>query len=285
MSEELQLVLAAYQDTDAADADFDRLVGVIGSGDVASDGVVLVQRDDDGNVSIQQTGNKLGKRGAGWGGGVGVLVGLAAPPLLASVAVGAAAGGIVGKFAQHRVAGGLESGIGDKLQPGTSMILALVAADDLLTAEQALSGSPAKSRVEMDGGALSDLREALAEAAGKFNPDRTVLPMPDPPFGGVAGRTIGDSVADWTIIMQPKPPEGAPNVLVVLIDDAGYGNTDDHMIRNRRLATQVDWNHVFRLVVIEGSKDALEKQIARHIFGQAFHRLVRCGATGRGNVV
>ena len=24
--------------------------------------------------------------------------------------------------------------------------------------------------------------------------------------------------------MTPKPPEGAPNVLLVLVDDAGFGN-------------------------------------------------------------
>ena len=102
----------------------------------------------------------------------------------------------------------------------------LVADSDLLAAEQALGGSPAKSRVEMEGDTLGDLRSALAEAAGKFDPDRTVLPLHDPAFSGVVGRTIGESVPDWTIVMNPRPPEGAPNVLVVLIDDAGFGNPD-----------------------------------------------------------
>ena len=59
---------------------------------------------------------------------------------------------------------------------------------------------------------------------GKFSPDRTVLPIPDPNFGGTIGRTLDASVADWTINMTPSPPEGAPNVLLVLIDDAGFGN-------------------------------------------------------------
>jgi arylsulfatase A-like enzyme/uncharacterized membrane protein len=226
VSQAMHLILAAYQTVDAAESDFDRLVGLISAKKVRSDGAILVQRDDDGRVSVVNTGNKLGRKGAGWGGGVGVLVGLAAPPLLASVAIGAAAGGIVGKFTEHRVKGGLETGIGDKLKSGTAAILALVAEDDLLPAEQALSGSPAKSRVEMEGDSLSDLGQALGEAAGKFNPDRTVLPLHDPAFSGVAGRTIGESVPDWTIVMNPKPPEGAPNVLVVLIDDAGFGNPE-----------------------------------------------------------
>ena len=68
------------------------------------------------------------------------------------------------------------------------------------------------------------MKESLAEAMGKFSPDRTVLPIPDPNFGGTIGRTLDASVADWTINMTPSPPEGAPNVLLVLIDDAGFGN-------------------------------------------------------------
>ena len=226
MSEGMQLVLAAYQAVEPAVRDFDTLVELIASKQVRSDGAILVQRDDDGRVSVVSTSSKVGRKGAGWGGGVGVLVGLAAPPLLASVAVGAAAGALVGRFAEHRARGGLETGVGDKLEPGTAVILALVEETDLLEAERALGGSPAKSRVEMDGGSLGDLREALAEAAGKFDPDRTTLPLPDPAFSGVAGRTIGESVPDWTVVMNPKPPEGAPNVLVVLIDDAGFGNPE-----------------------------------------------------------
>jgi len=49
-----------------------------------------------------------------------------------------------------------------------------------------------------------------------------VLPHPEPPFQGVANRTLAGSKPDW-----PKPlhaPPGAPNVLIVLIDDAGFGN-------------------------------------------------------------
>ena len=71
---------------------------------------------------------------------------------------------------------------------------------------------------------MSALKESLGEAMGKFSPDRTVLPIPDPNFAGTVGRTIDASVADWTINMTPSPPAGAPNVLLVLIDDAGFGN-------------------------------------------------------------
>ena len=54
--------------------------------------------------------------------------------------------------------------------------------------------------------------------------DRTVLPIRRAPFAGVAAKTLGGSVPDWDLIGHVKPPAGAPNVLLVLIDDAGFGN-------------------------------------------------------------
>jgi arylsulfatase A-like enzyme len=48
-----------------------------------------------------------------------------------------------------------------------------------------------------------------------------VLPKPDPPFTGHIGRTYRDSQPDK--IPLTKAPAGAPNVLVILIDDVGYG--------------------------------------------------------------
>ena len=53
--------------------------------------------------------------------------------------------------------------------------------------------------------------------------DRSALPIRRPPFAGVAGKTLGDSQPDWELIGHVKPPAGAPNVLLVLIDDAGFG--------------------------------------------------------------
>ncbi|MGP8099881.1 MAG: arylsulfatase [Candidatus Cybelea sp.] len=52
--------------------------------------------------------------------------------------------------------------------------------------------------------------------------DRTILPIPDRPFNGVANRTLAGSVADFPIPVQA--PNGAPNILLVLVDDAGFGN-------------------------------------------------------------
>ena len=226
MSDAFSIVMAAYPAGEPAQADFDGLVRLVKDKKVKSEGLILVEHDESGEVRVSQTGDHLGRKGMGWGGGVGVLVGLAAPPLLASVAVGAAAGGIVGTFARHKVDSGLEQSLGEKLKPGTAAIIAIIDEEHRLAAERALAGSPAKSVAPMDRHGLRGLKDALAEAAGKFVPDRSVLPIPDKTFGGAAGRTIADSAQDWSFIPGPKAPEDAPNILLVLIDDAGFGGPD-----------------------------------------------------------
>jgi len=57
---------------------------------------------------------------------------------------------------------------------------------------------------------------------GELN--RTRLPIRSKPFAGVANRTLGGSQPDWEAIGHVEAPAGAPNVLLVVIDDAGFGN-------------------------------------------------------------
>lgn len=49
-----------------------------------------------------------------------------------------------------------------------------------------------------------------------------VLPPPAPPFTGTIHRTLAGSTPVYPA--RVRPPDGAPNVVVVLIDDAGFGN-------------------------------------------------------------
>jgi len=142
MGEAEQIVLlAAYQALEPAEKDFDRLVQLVKDKKVKTEGVILVEKDDEGRVTVDQTGDHLGRKGMGWGGGVGIAVGLAAPPLLAATVVGAAGGALLGKLASHKVESGLESGLGEKLKPGTAAIVAIIDDDSRLAAEQALAHS------------------------------------------------------------------------------------------------------------------------------------------------
>jgi len=48
-----------------------------------------------------------------------------------------------------------------------------------------------------------------------------VLPKPEPPFNGKIGRTVKDSTPDFPKGLEA--PKGAPNVLLIMTDDVGFG--------------------------------------------------------------
>jgi arylsulfatase len=48
-----------------------------------------------------------------------------------------------------------------------------------------------------------------------------VLPSPKAPFQGKIGRTMEDSTTDFP--KEVKAPKGAPNILLILTDDVGFG--------------------------------------------------------------
>lgn len=60
-----------------------------------------------------------------------------------------------------------------------------------------------------------------AEAEKSDTPDRSRLPLAEPRFEGVIGPTYKESKEAWPKL--PTPPDGAPNVVVILLDDVGFG--------------------------------------------------------------
>ena len=158
------VLIAAYLIEDLAKKDFDALVKLAENKTIAVEGVVLVRKDSDGEVHVTEAGDHLGRKGLKVGGGVGLVVGLLAPPLLAMTAVGAAAGGVASKFAKHR----LESGIGEKmdaaLPPGSGGVLAVYDADGASAVENALANAVKTSVARIDGASAKELKAGLAEA-------------------------------------------------------------------------------------------------------------------------
>src|SRR5262245_44760302 len=65
------------------------------------------------------------------------------------------------------------------------------------------------------------LRAADKPAAKPPMGGSPVLPVPDPPFRGVIGRTAKDSKPDFPKAVTA--PAGAPNVLLIMTDDTGFG--------------------------------------------------------------
>ena len=52
---------------------------------------------------------------------------------------------------------------------------------------------------------------------------RAVLPIPDRPHIGLTTYDAKDPDTAYPPIEPLLPPEGAPNVLVILLDDIGFG--------------------------------------------------------------
>ncbi len=64
---------------------------------------------------------------------------------------------------------------------------------------------------------------AAAGARPAQSQTRETLPIPDPPFKGKIGLRSSDSVKDFPA--EATAPEGAPNILLILTDDVGFGAT------------------------------------------------------------
>ena len=58
---------------------------------------------------------------------------------------------------------------------------------------------------------------------GRDDIQRDVLPIPDVPPVGLTTYDAKDPDTVYPPIEPLRPPTGAPNVLVVLIDDVGFG--------------------------------------------------------------
>src|SRR3954454_5980425 len=57
----------------------------------------------------------------------------------------------------------------------------------------------------------------------RFGLGREVLPAPSRAYGGLSTYDAKDPDTPFPAINPLRPPDGAPNVLVVLLDDAGFG--------------------------------------------------------------
>jgi arylsulfatase len=161
---EFDVVIAAYLIPDLAQKDFDALVKLVEDKQLEVEGVVLVTVDADGTTAVKETGDHLGRKGLELGGGVGLVVGLFAPPLLAATVVGGAVGGVIGKFAKHRVESGLEEKMGAALPPGSAGIVAIYDRAKTDTVHATLASAVRKSVAQVDGGGAKELKAALGEA-------------------------------------------------------------------------------------------------------------------------
>ena len=100
-----------------------------------------------------------------------------------------------------------------------SAMIALVIGLVLAGPQNVVAQEAAQSGNKPDRTALPTDPSAQAQTSAEF--DRTTLLMPRPPFEGTIGTTYKDSKSAWPRL--PSPPSGAPNVVIILLDDVGFG--------------------------------------------------------------
>jgi len=120
------LLVAAYDDTAAASADFQTIKGL---GDTAVVAAVVLERDSSGKVEVKEHGGGLIAGGTTVGAIGGLVVGLFAPPLLLAGVVGAGIGAGVGAIAKRHEEKAIGVDAEEWLPAGSSAIAAVV--DDL----------------------------------------------------------------------------------------------------------------------------------------------------------
>ena len=164
-TEQLDVLIAVYLIPDLAQQDFDAYAKLAGDGEIDTDGVALVVKDAEGEVHVQETGDHLGRKGVKAGAGVGLVIGLFAPPLLAATVVGGAVGGLAGKFARHRVKAGIGDKLDDALPAGSAGIIAIYDHDGADAVAGALANAIRTSIAQIDKASAGELKDGLKEAS------------------------------------------------------------------------------------------------------------------------
>jgi arylsulfatase len=161
----LDVLVAVYLIPDLAQEDFDAYTKLAEDGQIVTDGVAVVIKDADGEVHVQETGDHLGRKGLTAGAGVGLVIGLFAPPLLAATVVGAAVGGLAGKFAKHRLQAGIGDKLDDALPPGSAGIIAIYEHTGADAVAGALANAIRTSIAQIDKASAEELKSGLQEAS------------------------------------------------------------------------------------------------------------------------
>ena len=161
--ETTDVLIGGYLSTEAAHEDYE---SVLGSGERLW-GAVVVSKDLEGNVSIEQTDHTVEEGAAGLA-GVGLVVGLFAPPLLAATAIGAAVGAVGGKALHKKIGSGIEKMAEETIPIGGAGLIVAYPHSAAEKVEPAVTRAVQKVVGEAEGNHVKALKGALADAQKKM---------------------------------------------------------------------------------------------------------------------
>ena len=159
----IDVLIGGYMSKDAAEEDYQAVLDCGGK----LDGMALVAKGLDGELSVQDT-DHLARKGTVGLGGAGLAIGLAAPPLLATTAIGAALGAGAGKLAHHKAGDKIGEQAGETIPLGGAGLIVAYSKSEAEKVEPAVSRAVKKVVGEAEGGHVEALKGALADAQEKM---------------------------------------------------------------------------------------------------------------------
>jgi arylsulfatase len=161
--ETIDVLIGGYLSRDAAMEDYESVLGCGGY----LHGAVVVSKDLDGKLAVEQTDHLVRKGAAGLG-AIGFAVGLFAPPLLAATAVGAAIGAGAGKLLHNRTAAKLEAQAGATIPLGGAGLIVAYPHSAAGQVEPAVTRAVSRVVGEAEGNHVQALKGAIADAQTKM---------------------------------------------------------------------------------------------------------------------
>lgn len=162
--ENTMVLIAPYDDLAAARSDFANLRREVRRRRCEVREAVLVCKTAQGKQEVLETSANHARSGAALGAGIGVLFGLLVPPFLASIALGAGAGALAAKFADHYLSGGLQREMGGALRPGSGVVLTMMKPGSKASVERMLAGAIETSTLWFSDTTIAGLEAAVADA-------------------------------------------------------------------------------------------------------------------------
>jgi arylsulfatase len=159
----IDVLIGGYMSKDAAEQDYNAALKCGGH----LQGAVVVSKDLEGNLSVQETDHMV-REGAEGLGAVGFAVGLFAPPLLATTAIGAAIGAGTGALLHHKTAEKLGEQVGATIPIGGAGLIVAYSHTEAEKVEPAVARALQKVIGEAEGRHVQALKGALADAQQKM---------------------------------------------------------------------------------------------------------------------
>jgi uncharacterized membrane protein len=159
------LIVADFDDTEAAMQAYEFLKEIEDGATVEIEGVVVVKRDPDGNLEVQKATDHSTRRGLGWGVVGGVVLGVIFPPsILASAVVLGAGGAAVGKAREVHHKKEIAEQLQDAIDPGHSGLIALVSDPGEVRIRKAIEKANRVYESAVDKAVAADIKAAAKEA-------------------------------------------------------------------------------------------------------------------------